>query len=561
MSDDRLKVVLCWHMHQPQYYDFGSGHYTLPWTYLHALKDYTDMAAHLEENGKARAVVNFAPILLEQLADYGRQIRRFLDEGDAINDPLLCALASPVLPHEPEARTGLVKACMRFNHDRYLERFPSMQRLMSMANWLTEHPETGLYINNQFLVDLLVTYHLIWLGESVVRTDETVKALIDKQHGYTLHDRRLLLEVFDRLIEGLFPRYRKLAESGQIELSMSPYAHPIVPLLIDLDSAREAIPDVSLPHVKNYPDGVKRSHWHIDKGREVFEQCFGLQPSGCWPSEGAVSEPALQVFDDRGFRWVASGGSVLQNSLLSSKNEKQWPHQPFHIDDQELAVFFRDDGLSDLIGFTYSDWHADDAVANLVDHLETIHSKRPKGKQSIVSIILDGENAWEHYPENGYHFLQALYQQLSTHTDFDLTTFSDCLDSGIKTEKLERLVAGSWVYGTFSTWIGEPDKNHAWEMLIDAKQIYDEVMAAGKLDERHRLIAEQQLAICEGSDWFWWFGDYNPSDTVSDFDRLYRLQLTALYQLLGIEPPEYLSHVFAHGSGAPQLGGVMRRGN
>ncbi len=560
MSADKLKVVLCWHMHQPHYYDCGSDHYMLPWTYLHALKDYTDMAAHLEAVPQARVVVNFAPVLLEQLDDYARQIRRFLDHGDVIRDPLLSALASPVLPHEQEARIALVKACRRFNHQRYLERFPAMGRLMRMADWLLEHPDAGIYINNQFLADLLVSYHLIWLGESVLRGNEKIRTLIDKQHGYTLHDRRLLLEVFSELLDGIVPRYRALAESGQIELSMSPWAHPIVPLLIDLASAREAMPDVVLPHVSGYPDGLERARWHMDKGLQVFQSHFGFRPVGCWPSEGGVSTGAMKVFAEAGFGWVASGGSVLHNSLQQGGQTGMWPHQAFTIDGGP-SIFFRDDGLSDLIGFTYHDWHAEDAVANLLGHLETIRKEAPEDIVPVVAIILDGENAWEHYPENGFHFLRGLYQQLSSHPSLEMTTFADCLAVGASPQRLERLVAGSWVYGTFSTWIGDPDKNRAWEMLVDARHSYLQAMSADRLDIHARELAERQLGICEGSDWFWWFGDYNPAATVSDFDRLYRLQLAALYQMLGVEPPEYLAHVFAHGSGEPQLGGVMRRGS
>jgi len=227
-----------------------------------------------------------------------------------------------------------------------------------------------------------------------------------------------------------------------------------------------------------------------------------------------------------------------------------------------MASFFRDDGLSDLVGFTYSTWHADDAVANLLHHLQNIkNAVNGNASEYVVSIILDGENAWEYYPENGYHFLNALYDKLSSHDQINLTTFSRCLEQGVPKTPLPHIVAGSWVYGTFSTWIGDNDKNHAWDMLGDAKRAYDRVIAEDRLNEEQKELASIQLAICEGSDWFWWFGDYNPSSTVSEFDHLYRLQLANLYQFLGEEPPEYLSHSFASGSGDPQLGGVMRRGS
>jgi alpha-amylase/alpha-mannosidase (GH57 family) len=224
------------------------------------------------------------------------------------------------------------------------------------------------------------------------------------------------------------------------------------------------------------------------------------------------------------------------------------------------VIFFRDDGLSDLIGFTYSDWHADDAVANLIKHLENIAAACQHEPNRLVSIILDGENAWEYYPENGYYFLHALYSKLASHPSLELTTYSECLQQHCEVSTLSHVVAGSWVYGTFSTWIGEPDKNRGWDMLGDAKHAFDASVAAGQLDERHRRLAEEQLAICEGSDWFWWFGDYNPAESVRDFEHLYRLHLSNLYQILGAEPPAYLSEVFTHGSGTPAMGGTMRKG-
>ena len=575
----QLKVVLCWHMHQPQYRDLISGEYQLPWTYLHGIKDYVDMAAHIEAVPGARAVVNFAPILLEQIADYATQIQGFLQNTRAIRDPLLAALVQPALPVAPDQLLILVKACLRVNEKRVINRFPAYRQLADMAMWVTSKPESLVYLNDQFMVDLLVWYHLAWLGETVRREDKRVKELMDKCIGYSLHDRRLLLEIMGELLAGIIGRYAALAKSGQVELSVTPYAHPIVPLLLDLQSAREAMPDVPLPHIEQYPGGEARARWHIKKGIETFEHYFGITPQGCWPSEGGVSTATVKLLGESGFRWVASGGGVMHNSLAHAKakttvsasvpnlNENPAPalgvHHPYRLEalpsKNKVACFFRDDGLSDLIGFTYSDWHADDAVANLIHHLENIAVAAPKSG-SVVSIILDGENAWEYYPENGYYFLSALYRRLAEHPGIELTTFSACLDDEVTVRQMTNLVAGSWVYGTFSTWIGSPDKNRGWGMLGDAKRAFDKVVASKKLDAQQLAHAEQQLAICEGSDWFWWFGDYNPADTVSDFERLYRRHLANLYQMLNVDPPEYLSRALSHGGGAPQMGGVMRPG-
>jgi len=566
-SKSKLNVVICWHMHQPCYQDRLSGEYFLPWTYLHAIKDYVDMAAHLEAEPNASAVVNFAPILLEQLDDYGQQIRDYFLKGSKINDTLLCALGSAVMPSDTLERVKLVSDCLKANKERLIDRFSNYQRLEQLSKWFLKYPDANLYINDQFLMDLLVWYHLAWLGETVRRTDNRVKSLIEKGSHYSLQDRRMLLEILGDLISGVIPRYKALAESGRVELSTSPYAHPIVPLLLDLQSAKQAMPKCVMPKLELYPGGVDRAQWHIQYGMEVFERYFGFRPKGCWPSEGSVSDDALKLFEQSGIRWVASGENVLRHSLHDYTLPSIPEHDPKHcrafcLEGYSMASFYRDDGLSDLVGFTYSTWHADDAVANLTHHLENIADAiEKKPDQHVVSIILDGENAWEHYPENGFYFLQALYKKLGNHQRLNLTTFNQCLDRGVPLIPIKHIVAGSWVYGTFSTWIGDVDKNRAWDMLGDAKRCYDNVMAASRLTEEQRHAAEIQLAICEGSDWFWWFGDYNPSHTVTDFDRLFRLQLTNLYQILGEAPPEYLSRAFASGSGAPVHGGVMRRGS
>jgi alpha-amylase/alpha-mannosidase (GH57 family) len=238
-----------------------------------------------------------------------------------------------------------------------------------------------------------------------------------------------------------------------------------------------------------------------------------------------------------------------------------WLYQGYRLHEGRLNCFFRDDGLSDLVGFTYADWHAEDAVSNLLEHLDSIKKSTGVLSNRVVSIIMDGENAWEYYPHNGSFFLPELYRRLARQPGIELTTYAEFLTGRrAAPASLDRLVTGSWVYGTLSTWIGDADKNRAWEMLGEAKHVYDRVMASNVLSESQRAAAELQLATCEGSDWFWWLGDYNPGETVSDFERLFRRQLAHLYRILGESPPDYLHHVFAHGSGRPEYGGVMRKG-
>jgi alpha-amylase/alpha-mannosidase (GH57 family) len=559
LNKNKLKLVLCWHMHQPEYRDLQTGEFKLPWTYLHVIKDYVDMAAHLESVPDAKAVVNFAPILLEQIEEYARQLTGYLQDHSPISDPLLAVLVDPGDPGDNEQRMKLVKDCMRANRERQINRYPAFQKLIEMGDWLEQHYDLWCYVDAQFISDILVWYHLVWMGETIKLTDSRIKRLIEKGSGYTLHDRIEIIEVIAEQLTSVICRYKQLAIKKQIELSVTPYAHPIIPLLLDLHATQQAMPDAPLPELIAYPGGEQRVLWHLEKGVQTFKRFFGFKPKGCWPSEGGVSEQTLDLLGKFGFDWTASGGSVLQNSLNCSEIPDQPSiHHPFQLKKTNIACFFRDDGLSDLIGFEYSKWHADDAVNDLIQHLENIAAD--EAGDPVVSIIMDGENAWEYYPDNGFHFLSALYQRLSTHPTIELTTFSECLANKVVVKPLEKLVAGSWVYGTFSTWIGDTDKNRGWDMLGYAKQTFDRAIATGSLTDKQVHQAELQLAVCEGSDWFWWFGDYNPGEAVSNFEKQFRLNLANLYRLLGEEPPAYLTLSFTQGSGAPAMGGAMRPG-
>lgn len=555
-----------WHMHQPDYRNATTKQYQQPWTYLHAIKDYVDMAMHLEAHPSARVIVNFTPILLEQIDDYAEQVENHLKQQQPLKDPLLSALASTNIDTDLTQRKEIVTWCSRANDKHIIQRFPAYQRLIQISKEVYLKSEAANYLNDQYMHDLLVWYHLAWLAENVRRSDIRIKRLLKKEHGYDAHDRHELVTVIGELLSSIIPRYRALAESKQIELSTTPYAHPIVPLLFDLAVTKEAMPkDTPLPAHEKYPGGMERANWHVTRGIDVFKHYFGFAPSGCWPSEGALSEATCDLLQNHGFKWTASGAAVFWNSVKSIKASKQLEtdfseHVPNLIENQNIVSFYRDDRISDLIGFEYSQWHADDAVANLIHNLKEISQVEAKHPDRIVSIILDGENAWEHYPNNGYYFLNALYKQLSNHPEIELTTYSTFLaENSTQPQVLNKLVSGSWVYGTLSTWIGSKDKNRGWDMLCDAKQCFDDVVNDKTLSAEQYDSALKQLAICEGSDWFWWFGDYNSSDSVSDFEKLYRDNLSNLYKLLDRPAPDYLSTSFTFGHGTPEGGGSMRR--
>ncbi len=561
-SGSRLPVVLLWHMHQPQYRDALTGQYVLPWTYLHAIKDYTDMAAHLEGNPAGRAVVNFSPVLIEQIQQIARSVAEHLRSGAPLPDPVLGLLGPDPVPTDPVARLELLRACLRAQRKQMIERFGPYLELATLAETLAT-PERVTYASDQLIYDLAVWYHLAWLGETVRRSDLLVSDLTERGRGFTPAHRRSLLALVGNLIATVIPRYRALRERGQIELSVTPYAHPIIPLLLDFKSARDAVPNMSLPEHAGYPGGAERAAWHIEEGIRVFAEAFGVHPIGCWPAEGAISRGTLELLERYKFRWTATSANVLRGCLeLGGRQHAQdlrAYNRPYRLPEGSLSCFFRDDSLSDQIGFTYATWHGDDAAHNLVNEVAQLARKYANAPGHAILIALDGENAWEHYPFNGYYFLRALYSLLASHPLLELTTLSDCLARGLEPAPLQKVMAGSWVHGTLATWMGDPAKNRAWDLLCEAKLAFDRVMHSHSLDSERRAAAERQLALCESSDWFWWFGDYNPADAVSQFDRLYRRQLMNLYRLLGLEAPPSLAQPISTGGGNAEHGGVMRR--
>lgn len=566
----KLQLVLCWHMHQPDYREYLNGEFMLPWTYLHAMKDYTDMAFHLEQHPGTKAVVNFVPILVEQLHDYARQF-----QSGEVRDALLRMLRYERLDElGDEARQHILNSCFKSNHTKMLQPYRAYQHLFDLQKKVEGHGrENVTYLSGQYLADLLVWYHLVWMGEGVRRSSELVARLMTKGSQFTYDERKELFELIGTIIVGIVPRYRKLAERGQIEISTTPFNHPILPLLLDFAIAHESEPNVPLPQSAQYPGGLARAHAHLSKATENHKQNFGVTPNGMWPSEGGVSRATLKLLAEHGCEWTATGQAVLANSLRREMNDNPLPgssgylYKPYLVETggKPIYCFFRDDSLSDKIGFEYAKWKGDDAAADFIHHLEEILHHSPGEDEPVVTVILDGENAWEYYPYNGYYFLDELYAKLESHPDIHTTTFHECVcalsepRTRVTASKLQQMVAGSWVYGTFSTWIGSHDKNRGWDLLCEAKRSYDIVMASGRLNAEEMRLATEQLADCEGSDWFWWFGDYNSAMSVASFDNLFRQNLSNLYRLLKLTPPQELLHVISVGTGAPAMGGAMRR--
>ncbi len=536
-----LYITILWHMHQPFYRDPERGEYLLPWTYLHAVKDYYDMAAIVDETPGARVVFNLVPSLLEQLADYA--------DSTAI-DPYLARGEMAPADMSEEDRLFILDNFFSANRQRMIEPNRRYLELLYLAGNGTKERKAERLRNfrDQDILDLQVWFFLSWTGMAARRRFPEFRELVARGRNFTPGDKALLFALQRKILEGIVPLYRKLHDEGKAELSISPHFHPILPLLCDIGRARTAMPRVNLPVARfRHPEDARSQ---IMSAIESFERIFGFRPAGIWPSEGAVSDEALEIIADCGFKWAASDEGILSHSIsggLGDGREALYQSYSFAGNGDDLRLFFRDHALSDLIGFTYSQWETAKAVDDFLGRLNDIRRHAPGSR--VVSIILDGENAWEYYPDNGYDFLKRLYTRIAEAPGLEPATFSGLLTSTPPKECLSHVHPGSWINASYGIWVGHPEENLAWDMLEKAREAavrQSPRVAAwlagdtntGEGEETAREVC-RSLYAAEGSDWFWWYGDDHFSPLSDRFDLLFRRCLMQVYRLLGMDvPPE-----------------------
>jgi alpha-amylase/alpha-mannosidase (GH57 family) len=534
MSKRPLCVAFLWHMHQPDYRKTQTGEIYLPWTRFHAIKDYYDMGALAERGGNVHLTINLVPSLIDQLEAYAS------GTADEIQSVLTLRDASSL---NNEEKAFLLRTFFQLSPAHMLFPYPRYKELLDRRGPIGEN--TTFASMDSYTVqdyrDLQLWYNLTWCGPEL-RRDPEIAGLFEKGSGFTEEDKKRLLEIQRSFIGRILPYYRKLSNAGAVEFSISPYYHPILPLLCDLRAARESLPSVALPADSyTFPQDAREQ---IDRSLQVYEQLFGIRARGMWPSEGALSDASLSLARGAGLRWLASDESVLWNSLHGNAGvtgplapERRYSAYRWGGGDSGPCLFFRDHALSDLFGFAYYSWGATDAVADFLTRLRAIHESLPdNGRHYVVPVILDGENAWEHYPENGSIFLELLYRRLSEAGDLKTVTFSEFLDLENHREPLRSVVAGSWIYGNLATWIGHAEKNRAWELLASARRS----LSSFQLENPNAPNigpAFREIMIAEGSDWFWWYGDDHQTENAAEFDALFRSHLKDVYRLLDETPP------------------------
>jgi alpha-amylase/alpha-mannosidase (GH57 family) len=554
-----LYVAIIWHQHQPLYKSRIAGRYQLPWVRLHGTKDYLDLVLMLDRYPKLHQTVNLVPSLILQIEDYVA--------GTAM-DPYLSLLLSEVEQLTDDQRRFAIEhffdahhRTMVDPHPRYAELFN--QRQEQGMGWCLENWTATDYS------DLLAWHNLTWI-DPLFWDDPQVAQWLERGRGFNLSDRQQIYKKQQEILSRIVPQHRAMQERGQLEVTTTPYTHPILPLLADTDAGRVAVPDMPLPERRfQYAGDIPR---HLKKSWDMYIDRFGCAPRGLWPSEQSVSPAMLTPVAEQGFQWLCSDeailGWTLQHYFHRDGNgnvlEPELMYRPYRLQTPEgdLSIVFRDHRLSDLIGFTYGSMAPKAAAADLIGHLEAIARSLKYNQKTgstsldqpwLVTIALDGENCWEFYKDDGQPFLEALYSSLSDQETIKLVTVGEFVEQFPPTETLpaDKLHSGSWVDGSFTTWIGDSAKNKAWDLLTDARHTLAQHPEA---TEASNPEAWEALYAAEGSDWFWWFGEGHSSNQDAMFDQLFREHLSALYTALNEPIPEAVKQpVEVHDIGGDHL--------
>lgn len=539
-----ISLALFWHQHQPYYPDDVSGETLMPWVRLHGTKDYYGMALHLLEVPEFRCTINLVPSLLVQLL-------RYTDKGGSDRHLDVSRMPADGLG-EGDARYLLDQFFMA-SVDNMIRPYPRYHELYLKRALGQDPVEKALpRFSERDLRDLQVWNNLTWMHPLAFEKDPELKALRDKGRYWTESEKNLILDKQMEILKQVIPLHRELAESGQVELTTTPFYHPIMPLLFDKRVARQAMPECELPKfLESYQADARV---HVERGIALHKELFKVAPVGMWPSEGSVSQDIIPLLAQSGIEWFATDEEILArstNGWISRDSQGYIRHpemlyRPWRVEEQghQLQAVFRDHGLSDLIGFHYQRSDPARAANDLLGRVEAIGravESNNGGKPALVPIILDGENCWEYYPDGGVEFLRTLYKNSVKHGWIRPVRIRDHVREYQATDRIGRLFAGSWISHNFAIWIGHQEDNTAWDLLHVTRQYLIQTQTQGKANEKALARAWEEIYIAEGSDWFWWFGDDHSSAQDELFDQLFRKHLQNVYTLLGSQPPSALN--------------------
>ena len=545
-----LRVIVLWHQHQPFYKDLVTGEYRLPWVRLHGLKDYYGMVKLLDEFPGVHQNFNLVPSLMLQLQDYA---------AGTAQDPFLHVAAKPAEDLSVDERRFALQYLFQANPVNLIGRYPRYAELSERLRQSGGNPERAeKFFQAQDFRDLQVLSQIAWYDEFFLEEPE-IAGLVRKGRNYTLEEQRFVVQHEREELAKVLPAHAQAARNGLIEISTSPFYHPILPLVVDTNEGAVSSAGLTLPQSRfRHPEDAQEQ---ILRGLDLHEKAFGVRPQGMWPSEGSVSEETIAIAHKLGVKWMATDEGVLGRSLgiyfardgngrlPGHLAEKLYNIHRYENGEASMHLVFRDHTISDLIGFVYSGMPAGEAANHLMQNIrQAAQPVLDSGRDAVVSIILDGENAWEYYPQSGREFLRRFYERLQNTPGVEAVTVSEAIARHQNFGLLRSVVPGSWISANFNVWIGAPEDNRSWDYLAQARDFYTQ--NAERSTEAQRALAYDELLIGEGSDWNWWYGPEHHSANDRDFDELYRKHLSNVYQALGATPPDSLAQ--------PITGGVSR---
>jgi alpha-amylase/alpha-mannosidase (GH57 family) len=543
-----VSLALFWHQHQPYYPDDLGGENPMPWVRLHATKDYLGMALHLEEVPEFSCTINLVPSLLCQLDAYvhgatDTHLTYSRRPVDGLTDEDACYILDNFFMAFPDS--------MIRPHPRYHELF------LLRSSWSTTAKQALSRFRARDLRDLQVWSNLAWVHPLLFEIDPDLAEFKAKGRHYTEDEKQWFLDKQRALLARVIPLHRELAARGQIELTTTPYYHPILPLLLDKMSAREAMPDVTLPGYRGgYPEDALV---HVRRAVESHVHHFGERPRGMWPSEGSVCQALVPLVAAQGIEWIATDEEILGCSThgkisRDSRGHVRHPellYRAWKVQEagQELAIVFRDHSMSDQVGFHYQRSPGPVAAADFIGKLHAIGDACRQNPATLVPVILDGENCWEYYPDGGVSFIRSVYQAAVRDRRIRPVKIGEFLRKHPPADTLPKLFAGSWISHNFAIWIGHPEDNRGWDALHATRAYLVEEERTGRHNSETLARAWNEIYIAEGSDWFWWYGDDHSSALDGLFDHLFRKHLRNVYALLGSEPPGFLFTPISQGAG------------
>ncbi len=527
----KLKLAFIWHFHQPLYQENFNSDFLMPWTRLHATKDYLDMLYRVDDYKNLRLNFNLSPVLVDSLLRYSQ----------GAHDIHSRLLISDVKELDYADKGFILNNFFDANYNHLI-----LPRKHYTELYNKRYSKDNITINDftdEEYSDIMANFTLAWIDNKFLEIYPELKELSEKEIGYTLDDRIKIYEYSIKIIKDIIPKFKKSQEEGKIEISTNPYYHPVLPLLINSH-------ELFCPYKGNIPkdpsimadDALAQTLKSLDR----FEELFGKRPKGIWLSEHCVSQGTIEMLNNAGVDWTVTDIGILSNTIdkefsRSFDGNIEDPFDlciPYKIESSKninTKIIFADSFVSSLVGFDYGNYNGQAAANDLYEKIKTLQSKLQNSpqKEHILTIAMDGENCWETYENDGDLFLKTLYKLICDDKDLETVLVSDYIQKNKKFGEIETIASGSWINRNFDLWIGEPVKNIAWAYLNKARS---DVIEYAK-DEKTFFEAIEEIYIAQGSDWFWWYGEPNDSGCDHIFDHLFRTHLKNAYRIIDKPSP------------------------